>query len=72
MLTLVLNVPGRLDLRAPRFDENRVAIGYEGTGYLPIARFYQELTRRLEALEKEAEKARRAEAAKDHEEIGKQ
>src|SRR5262245_18202002 len=44
-LTLVLNVPGRLDLRAPRFDANRVAVGYEGTGYLPIARFYQELTR---------------------------
>jgi putative ABC transport system permease protein len=49
MLTLVLNVPGRLDLRAPRF-ENGVAVGYEGTGYLPIARFYQEFTRRLEAL----------------------
>jgi predicted permease len=49
-LTFVLNVPGRLDLRAPRFDENRNAIGYEGTGYLPVARFYQELTRRIEAL----------------------
>jgi putative ABC transport system permease protein len=50
MLTLVLNVPGRLDLRAPRRDQTGNVIGYEGTGYLPIARFYQELTTRLEAL----------------------
>jgi aminopeptidase N len=32
----------------------------------------EELTRRLEALEKEAEKMRRAEAARGHDEIGKQ
>jgi putative ABC transport system permease protein len=50
MLTFVLNVPGRLDLRAPKRDESGNVIGYEGTGYLPIARFYQELTNRIEAL----------------------
>lgn len=50
MLTLVLNVPGRLDLRAPRFDEAGNAVGYEGTGYLPVARFYQEFMDRIEAL----------------------
>jgi putative ABC transport system permease protein len=49
-LTFVLNVPGRLDMRAPRVDANRQVIGYEGTGYLPVARFYQELTRRIDAL----------------------
>lgn len=50
MLTLVLNVPGRLDVRGPRRDESGAVVGYEGTGYLPIARFYQELTSRIEAL----------------------
>lgn len=50
MLTFVLNVPGRLDLGSPRRDASGNVIGYEGTGYLPIARFYQELTNRIEAL----------------------
>ncbi len=50
MLTLVLNVPGRLDLRAPRRDAEGNVTGYEGTGYLPVARFYQELTDRIVAL----------------------
>lgn len=50
MLTLVLNVPGRLDLKAPKTDEAGNVIGYEGTGYLPVARFYQELIGRIEAL----------------------
>jgi predicted permease len=50
MLTLVLNVPGRLDMRGPRRDESGAVVGYEGTGYLPVARFYQELTRRIDAL----------------------
>lgn len=50
MLTLVLNVPGRLDLRAPRTDDSGNVVGYEGTGYLPVARFYQELMDRIEAL----------------------
>jgi predicted permease len=50
MLTLILNVPGRLDLRAPRRDDAGAVIGYEGTGYLPVARFYQELAERVEAL----------------------
>jgi predicted permease len=47
MLTLVLNVPGRLDLRR---DDSGNILGYGRTGYLPIARFYQELTTRIEAL----------------------
>lgn len=50
MLTLVLNVPGRLDLRAPRLDDSNNVVGYEGTGYLPVARFYQDLMQRIEAL----------------------
>lgn len=50
MLTLVLNVPGRLDIRNPKPDPVRRVITYEGTGMLPVARFYQELTRRIEAL----------------------
>jgi putative ABC transport system permease protein len=50
MLTFVLNVPGRLDMRGPRRDESGNVIGYEGTGYLPVARFYQELAGRIEAL----------------------
>jgi putative ABC transport system permease protein len=50
MLTVLINVPGRLDLRAPRRDDSGAVIGYEGTGYLPVARFYQELMGRIEAL----------------------
>jgi putative ABC transport system permease protein len=50
MLTVLLNVPGRLDLRAPRLDASGNAVGYEGDGYLPVARFYQELTARIDAL----------------------
>ena len=40
----------RLDVRAPRRDESGAIVGYEGTGYLPVARFYQELTSRIAAL----------------------
>jgi putative ABC transport system permease protein len=50
MLTLVINVPGRLDVRGPRRDEAGNVVGYEGSGYLPIARFYQQLTSRIDAL----------------------
>jgi putative ABC transport system permease protein len=50
MLTVLLNVPGRLDLRAPRRDEAGNTIGYVGDGYLPVARFYQELMGRIDAL----------------------
>ena len=50
MLTVLLNVPGRLDLRAPRRDESGNTIGYIGDGYLPVARFYQELMGRIDAL----------------------
>jgi predicted permease len=50
MLTLVLNVPGRLDLRAPKRDAAGNVVGYEGSGYLPVARFYEELMDRIEAL----------------------
>jgi len=34
----------------PRFDEERQVAVYEGTGMLPVARFYQELVGRIEAL----------------------
>jgi len=50
MLTLVLNVPGRLDVSNPRFDQERQTVTYDGTGMLPVALFYQELVRRIEAL----------------------
>jgi putative ABC transport system permease protein len=50
MLTVLLNVPGRLDLRAPRRDESGNTIGYIGDGYLPVARFYQEFVRRVDEL----------------------
>lgn len=50
MLTLVLNVPGRLDVNNPRFDQERQVATYDGTGMLPVAQFYQELAGRIEAL----------------------
>jgi predicted permease len=50
MLTLVLNVQGRLDVNNPQFDQERRVATYEGTGMLPVARFYQELVGRIEAL----------------------
>jgi len=50
MVTLVLNVTGRLDVNNPKFDQERRTATYEGTGMLPVARFYQELIRRVEAL----------------------
>lgn len=49
ILTLVLNVPGRLDWSPIRDAQGNVT-GLEGTGYLPIARFYQELADRIEVL----------------------
>jgi len=51
LLTLVLNVTGRVDVRNVQVDqERRVVIGYEGTGQLGVARFYQELVNRIDAL----------------------
>jgi putative ABC transport system permease protein len=50
MLTLVLNVPGRLDVQNPRLDQERQVPVYDGTGMLPVAQFYRELVRRIEAL----------------------
>jgi putative ABC transport system permease protein len=50
MLTVLLNVPGRLDIRGPIRNVQGQAIGYEGDGYLPVARFYQEFARRIEDL----------------------
>ena len=50
LVTLVLNVTGRLDVNNPKFDQEARTATYEGTGMLPVARFYQELTRRIEAL----------------------
>lgn len=50
MLTLVLNVPGRLDVNNPRMDPVRQVPTYDGTGMMPVARFYQQLVSRIEAL----------------------
>ncbi len=50
MVMVVLNVTGRFDARNARFDQERQAVVYEGTGMLGVAQFYQELMRRIEAL----------------------
>jgi putative ABC transport system permease protein len=50
MVMLVLNVTGRIDVRNPRFDPVLRRGVYEGTGMLGVAQFYEELTRRIDAL----------------------
>ena len=50
LLTMQLNVPGRVDIQDVTVDANGNPTGYVGTGYLPVARFYQELTQRIAAL----------------------
>jgi putative ABC transport system permease protein len=50
MVTLVLNVTGRIDVQNMRFDQERQAVVYDGTGMLGVAQFYQELLRRIGAL----------------------
>jgi putative ABC transport system permease protein len=50
MLTAVLNVTGRLDVNNARMDPQLQMPVYDGTGMLPVARFYQELVGRIEAL----------------------
>jgi putative ABC transport system permease protein len=50
MVTLVLNVPGRMDVQNLRPNEDRTAAIYDGTGMLGVAQFYQELIRRIDAL----------------------
>jgi predicted permease len=50
MVTLVLNVTGRIDVQNMRFDPERQAVVYDGTGMLGVAQFYQDLIRRIEAL----------------------
>ena len=50
MLTVVLNVTGRLDVNNPRMDPQLQMPVYDGTGMLPVARFHQELVGRIEAL----------------------
>jgi predicted permease len=50
MLTLVLNVTGRLDVNNARMDPVLRMPVYDGTGMMPVARFYQELVTRIEAL----------------------
>jgi putative ABC transport system permease protein len=50
MVTLVLNVTGRTDVRNMRFDQERQSVVYDGTGMLGVAQFYQELIRRIDAL----------------------
>jgi hypothetical protein len=50
MVTLVLNVTGRIDVRNMRIDQERQTVLYDGTGMAGVAQFYQELLRRIEAL----------------------
>jgi predicted permease len=50
MLTLVLNVTGRTDIRNMRPDQERRRIVYDGSGLLGVAQFYEELIRRIDAL----------------------
>jgi putative ABC transport system permease protein len=50
MVTLVLNVTGRIDVRNMRPDQERRQVVYDGSGMLGVAQFYQELIRRIEAL----------------------
>src|SRR6185503_7085535 len=50
MVTLVLNVTGRTDVQNPRPNAERTALIYDGTGMLPVAQFYEELVRRIDAL----------------------
>jgi predicted permease len=50
LVTLVLNVTGRTDVRNMRLDPEQRQVLYDGTGMLGVAQFYQELIRRIEAL----------------------
>ncbi|HEX7235371.1 MAG TPA: ABC transporter permease, partial [Gammaproteobacteria bacterium] len=50
MLTLVLNVTGRTDIRNPRIDQALRRPVYDGSGLLGVTQFYEELVRRIEAL----------------------
>jgi putative ABC transport system permease protein len=50
MLMLVLNVTGRFDVRNLRFDQELQRPVHDGTGLLGVAQFYEELTRRIDAL----------------------
>ena len=50
MLTLVLNVTGRTDIRNMRPDQERRRLVYDGSGLLGVTQFYEELLRRIEAL----------------------
>jgi predicted permease len=50
MLTLVLNVTGRLDVQNMRPNADRTAAIYDGSGMLGVAQFYEELVRRIDAL----------------------
>jgi putative ABC transport system permease protein len=50
MLTLVLNVPGRLDPSGVTFDDQGQVTGSDRTTYGPVLRFYEELMERIDAL----------------------
>jgi hypothetical protein len=50
MVTLVLNVPGRMDVQNMRPNQDRTGAIYDGTGMLGVAQFYAELIRRIDAL----------------------
>jgi hypothetical protein len=50
MLTLVLNVTGRTDVRNMRPNADRTAAIYDGSGLLGVTQFYEELIGRIDAL----------------------
>ena len=50
LVTVVLNVTGRTDVRNMRLAEDRESVVYDGTGMSGVAQFYQELLRRIDAL----------------------
>ena len=50
MLTVVLNVTGRIEVRNMRFDQEQQKVVYDGTGMRGVTQFYQELVRRIDAL----------------------
>jgi putative ABC transport system permease protein len=51
LVTVLLNVStDKIDIQDVKVDANGRATGYVGTGYLPVARFYEDLAQRLAAL----------------------
>jgi len=50
MVTLVLNVTGRTDIRNLRPDQAQRRVVYDGSGLLGVTQFYEEIVRRIDAL----------------------